>query len=369
MRIDAFIDACEVGVSLVDCSNAYISAIIQPRRAYSEDEVCKPYAKHGIELIRSKNVDLSGSRVWDWENEDNASTTTENEKMTLWTPSGKNQHIAMIDDCSGAILNDFRFFASEFDIRYRIYTNDDHNLETLKIIQEPFDRWFKVIGGEPYYNSGLKNIKLLSEGSLDQFVNIEAIKYYTDVLSTATEADDTTIFNGIGYQIGKRFLSLGSGTELTDSIYYMTTGFIKVQRGQTIHGKDLTLDDTAKGYAGIVYYNANHERFGSMTAEKALKNDGYWTDNYQSTGTSFSVQFPAGETLKNLAYVRFVFPMTCVGKDPSMAIDETMEATYEGFLADDVKVKKNNVVGLPSSESWVFTLKDGSTVTKSVVVE
>ena len=359
MRIDnAFIDACEIGVSLEDCKNTYISAIIQPRRAYTTDGVYKPYAKHGIQLIRSRNTDLSGSRVWDWENEDKASTP-ENEKTTLWTPSGEYQHISMIGDCSGTIINDFHYH-TKGDTRKRIYTDDDRNLETLTIIQEPFDRWFKVIGSEPYYNSGIENIKLLTEGSLDQFINIEAIKSYTDVLENATEADDTTIFNEIGYQVGKRFASLGSGTDLVDSIYYMTTGFIKVQRGQTLYGKDLTFNDNTKTYAGIVYYNANHERFGSRAVPKVTQNDGYWIDNYQSTANSFSVQFPAGKTLENLAYVRLVFPMSGVGKNPSLAIDETMEATYEGFLSDNIKVKGENIVGIPGQEApdWVATKKE-----------
>lgn len=355
MRIDAFIDACEIGVQLENCSQVYVSAAIQPRRAYSIDEVYAPYAKHGIKLVNSKNVDLSGSRVWDWENEDKASTTA-NEKMTLWSPDNEYQSYAMYGDCTGAILNDF-VYHTKGDTRKRIYTDNDHNLETVTIIQEPIDRWFKVIGGEAYFNSGIQNVKLLREDALDQFIHIDAVKSYTDVLQHATEADDTTIFNGIGYQIGKRFVSLGSGTDLTDSVYYMTTGFIKIQRGQTLYGKDLTLDDTAKGYAGIVYYNANHERFGSLTAATALKNDGYWTANYQSTGTSFSIQFPAGETLKNLAYVRLVFPMTCVGKDPTMAIDEEMFATYEGFLSDNIKVKGENVIGDIGVETpdWVAT--------------
>ena len=83
MRIDGFIDSCETGVCLEDCQNTYISAIIQPRRGYTEDKVYFPYAKYGIKLMRSKNTDLSGSRVWDWSNPDKPNTT-ENEKMTLY---------------------------------------------------------------------------------------------------------------------------------------------------------------------------------------------------------------------------------------------------------------------------------------------
>jgi hypothetical protein len=37
MRIDAFIDSCETAVSLEDCNQVYVSAIIQPRAALKTD--------------------------------------------------------------------------------------------------------------------------------------------------------------------------------------------------------------------------------------------------------------------------------------------------------------------------------------------
>lgn len=347
MRIDGFIDACEVGVCLEDCSQTYISAIIQPRRAYSADQVYAPYAKQGIKLVRSKNTDLSGSRVWDW-----------NATNTLWTQDNEYQHIAMYGDCSGTILNDF-VYHSQGDTRKRIYTDDDSNLETVTILQEPVNRWFKVIDGEPYYTDGLTNQKLLREDALDAFVDVDFVKNFTDVLATATEEDGVTVFNKLGYQVGKRFTSLGTGTTLEDSVYYMTTGFIRVPLGATIYGKGLHFDDTGKSYAGIVYYNEDRIRVASMSIANVVAGNQYYVLNYRRTTDGFSLQIPSSATLsnQNTAYVRMVFPMSCVGDYPMLSVDEEIKYTVEGFLADSVKVKGENVIGTPGqiTPDWVAT--------------
>lgn len=358
MRIEnAFIDACETGVCLEDCSQTYVSATIQPRRGYTDGNVYFPYAKNGIKLVRSKNTDLSGSRVWDWQNADKPSST-ENEKTTLYELGNEYQEIAMYGDCSGTIVNDFHYH-SHGDTRNRIYSDDDHNLETLTILQEPIDRWFKVIGGEPYFTDGLTTRKLLDENALDSFVYVDAVKNFTDVLATATEADGVTVFNNIGYQVGKRFTSLGTGTDLADSVYYMTTGFIRVPLGSTIYGKGLKFDDTAKTYAGIVYYNDKYERVASMSITLVVNGNQYYVINYKSTGDGFSVQIPNSTTLANLnaTYVRMVFPMTGVGDYPMLSIDNPIEYTMEGFLADGVKVKGENVIGNvgETTPDWVAT--------------
>lgn len=358
MRIEnAFIDACETGVCLEDCSQTYISATIQPRRGYTDGNVYFPYAKNGIKLVRSKNTDLSGSRVWDWQNADKPSST-ENEKTTLYELGNEYQEIAMYGDCSGTIVNDFHYH-SHGDTRNRIYSDDDHNLETMTILQEPIDRWFKVIGGEPYFTDGLTTRKLLDENALDSFVYVDAVKNFTDVLATATEADGVTVFNNIGYQVGKRFTSLGTGTDLADSVYYMTTGFIRVPLGSTIYGKGLKFDDTAKTYAGIVYYNDKYERVASMSITLVVNGNQYYVINYKSTGDGFSVQIPNSTTLANLnaTYVRMVFPMTGVGDYPMLSIDNPIEYTMEGFLADGVKVKGENVIGNvgETTPDWVAT--------------
>lgn len=336
MRIEAFIDACEIGVSLEKCNNAYISAAIQPRRAYTTAEVYLPYAKHGIELINSRNIDLSGSRVWDW-----------NATNTLWTNGGEYQHIALKGNCSGLILNDFLYYEqSTIDIRDLIYTDTASNLEKITILQEPFTRWFKPIEGEPYFYNGLDNKKILIEGDLDPYFQTDAIKNYTDVLATATDASGN-IFNGIGYQRGVRFTSLGTGTDVTTSAYYMVTGYIPVKPGTTIYTKDLRFSDITQTYAGIVYYNSSRAHFASMNITHVVNGNADFVTNYTETADGCSFVIPNKATLTNqdMAYVRFCFPISGVGTNPSISLNEPISETVAGFLADNVKVKAANIVG------------------------
>ena len=337
MRIDAFIEACEIGVSLENCKNAYISAAIQPTRAYSMSEVYSPYAKHGIELINSRNTDLSGSRVWDW-----------NETCTLWTNGGEYQHIALKGNCSGLILNDFLYYEQPtIDIRDLIYTDTASNLEKLTILQEPFTRWFKPIEGEPYFYNGLDNKKILIEDDLDPYFQTDTVKNYTDVLATATDASGN-IFNGIGYQRGVRFTSLGTGTDLTASNYYMVTGFIPVKPGTTIYTKDLRFNDTTESYAGIVYYNSSKTRFSNMGIGNVVNGNATYVTNYTETSDGCSFAIPTNATLTNngLAYIRMVYPISGVGSNPSISLNQPISESVAGFLADDVKVKAENIVGL-----------------------
>lgn len=336
MRIEAFIDACEIGVSLEKCNNAYISAAIQPRRAYTMAEVYLPYAKHGIELINSRNIDLSGSRVWDW-----------NATNTLWTNGGEYQHIALKGNCRGLILNDFLYYEeSTIDIRDLIYTDTASNLEKLTILQEPFTRWFKPIEGKPYFYNGLDNKKILIEGDLGPYFQTDAIKNYTDVLATATDASGN-IFNGIGYQRGVRFTSLGTGTDVTTSAYYMVTGYIPVKPGTTIYAKDLRFSDITQTYAGIVYYNSSRAHFASMNITHVVNGNADFVTNYTETADGCSFVIPNKATLTNqdMAYVRFCFPTSGVGANPSISLNQPISESVAGFLADDVKVKAENIVG------------------------
>ena len=347
MRIDAFIDACEIGVSLENCNDTYISATIQPRRAFTAADVYLPYAKHGIELINSRNTDLSGSRVWDWHNQDDPKTT-ENEKTTLWEIDNEYQHIAMKGNCSGTILNDFLYYEqTTMDIRDLIYTDTASNLEKITILQEPFTRWFKPVSGEPYFYNGLDNKKILIEGDLDPYFQTDTIKDYTDVLATATDANGA-IFNGIGYQRGVRFTSLATGTDVTASTYYMVTGYMAVTPGTTIYAKDLRFSDTTQSYAGIVYYDSGKARFNNMTIAHVVNGNADFVTNYTETADGCSFVIPNSATLNNkgLAYIRLSFPTSGVGANPAISINKPISETEAGFLADSIKVKDENVIGL-----------------------
>lgn len=81
MRIEAVIDACKIGVMIENCYYSHFAVTIQPREAIDNTL----YAEHGIKIVDSQGVDLSSSRVWDWENGD----------KSLWTAGGEYQHIAL----------------------------------------------------------------------------------------------------------------------------------------------------------------------------------------------------------------------------------------------------------------------------------
>ena len=353
MRIDALIDACEIGVQLEDCGQVYVSATIQPRRAYSIDEVYAPYAKHGIKLVNSKNVDLSGSRVWDWENEDKTNTT-ENEKMTLWSDGGEYQSYAMIGNCTGAILNDLSYH-SKGDTRKRIYTDSDVNLDTMTIIQEPIDRYFKVINDEPYYSDGVFEHKLITQEHLDKHFDTGIIKNFTDVLATAIDTDGS-IYNGIGYKKNTR-LELDGSTK--DSGYYVTTGFIPCVAGSEIYTHDMSFskgDDNCRVIFydkdfNVVRYGENNSATAHVNRGLLLKNGNTYVAEYTELADGFKLTVNGGQygPHKNTAYVRFVIYKTVWGENPMVAVDEQIAYTVEGFLADGIKVKGENVIGVVKS--------------------
>ena len=362
MRIDAFIDACETGVCLEDCNQTYVSAIIQPRRGYNRDGEYFPYAKNGFKLVRSKNTDLSGSRVWDWSTPDNPSTT-ENEKSTLHEIGNEYQHIAMYGNCRGTIVNDYMYH-SYGDTRERIYTDDAANLDTLTILQEPITRWFKPVDGIPYFSDGHSEKKLMTQEDIDVYFDTDTIKSFTDVLSTATDTNGVTIFNNIGYLRGARFTNWGKDSALTGATSYMTTGFIEVPQGAVVHCKELRFVDrgSTTSYSCIAFYNANREwvaniNVGNIVGNKATA----YVRNYVDTNDGCSFQVATGATLGNLGYkyLRICFPAEAVGINPMMAINEEIEYTVAGFLADSVKVKGDNIVlTSPSGRSYLLSIDD-----------
>ena len=338
MRVDAFIDACEVGVCLEDCNNTYISAIIQPRRAYTVDKVYVPYAKHGIKLVRSKNTDLSGSRVWDW-----------NAMYSLWAQDNEYQHIAMYGDCSGTILNDF-VYHSQGDTRKRIYTDTKSNLDQLTILQEPVDRWFKIRNGDPYYSDGFAERKLVTQEILDEHFSTDVVKNFTDILPTATDADGS-VFGDVGYKWG---YLLGNGN-FEESAYYMTTGFIPLKVGQTLYVDGITYA-TCDGFCRICAYDAD-KNFVSVAGAQNVVNGNYYYIGYTPTANGFALSLKNVVGNAGVAFVRLSAYKRNVSDNPMASVDEPIKYTVEGFLADGVKVKGENVIGTPGqiTPDWVAT--------------
>lgn len=335
MRIDAFICSTEIGVSLEDCRNAYISATIQPRYAENNGTKTGVYAKHGIQLIRSENVDLTGSRVWDW-----------NESGTLWQNGGQWQHIGMYGDCHGAILNSFEYYEVSTDIRKLIYTDTASNLEKLTILQEPFTRWFKPKDGKPYFFDGDYEKELTLKEEFDSCFVVDRTTSYTDALANAIDTDGS-IYNGIGYSRTGGTINGSGGINTSGAGYYGHTGFIAVHDGAIVHVDGIKLTDD--GDVRFVLYDANFQMIENRkhNAEHIIPGTSYWFPDYVATETGFSFRIAAYDS--SCTYLRMGLLSRDIAAHPTIAVDEELIFTMDGYLAESIKVKGKNVVGAVTS--------------------
>ena len=346
-RIEAIIEACETGVCLDNCNQAFVSAAVQPRPANNK----AAYAKYGIKLVNSKNVDLTGCRVWDW-----------NATNSLWTDDGEYQHIAMYGECKGLVLSDFLYYESTADIRELIYSNTQSNLEKMTILQEPITRWFKPVDRIPYFYDGSSEKELVIK---DEFFNTSRVKKFTDQLSISTAADGS-VYNGVGYKQGTSLDA--NGNEKIDA-YAIATGFIPIKPGDIIYTKNISFDTptsilAAGGNAGdwgMIYYDTN------FNVKMVQKHQNIMIDNYYQYGmrTEDGLKITTKTTLQeqSAAYVRFVFHPYDFGPDPLISVNEEIKVAQEGFLADSVKIKGDSLVMLsPSGKSFAIKVDESGTL-------
>lgn len=341
MRIEAFIDGAETGVRLDNCHNAYLSTIVQPRRAYTTSEVYVPYAKYGIYLNESRNCDLSGSRVWDWDSE-----------KTLWTEGGIYQHLALIGDCRGLITNEYYYYSNpNYDIRDLIYTDTPGNLERMIILQEPFTRWYKPIDHEPYFFDGDDNKKLALKDDLDCIVDGERKPAFTNALLTATDTDGS-IYNGTGYT--KYGYQLNASGNVVEGVYTGCTGFIPIKQNDVIYAKNITLDNTN---VVVVTYDANKSYITHGTSN-TLAGMTYFFD-YVPTDDGFTLKVKERSTT---AYIRFCYRRDRIGERPIISVNQPIEYVNNGYLRETIKVKASQVEGLPSGGSGADLLDENGII-------
>lgn len=245
MRIEAVIEACEVGVSLENCNGARLNVTVQPCQAVNGTA----YAKWGVYLNDSRFVDMTSSRVWDW-----------NATNSLWTSGGEYQHLALIGNCKGLLLDDFIVHETSADIRTLIYTDTQSNFDTMTILQEPGNKNFKAVDGVPYFNDGTANKKLMLASDKFTAEQMEFIHpsdgYYT------YEADFANLVKGYndGYY-------LGTDGALVANTGYVTTDFIPID-GAAAHtyriGGDGIVWKDGYGYGRIAWYDADKNLKGSV---------------------------------------------------------------------------------------------------------
>lgn len=339
MRVEAFIEACKIGVSLEHCNNAYISAIIQPRAALND----ATYAVHGIKLDSCENTDLTGSRVWDW-----------NAKNSLWSydKSNVNQHIAMYGNCIGTIMNDYNYhyLPSGFnDIRELIYCEPaykDINLNTLVVLQEPITRWFKPENNEPYFNNGVDgNQRLSLKKEVDAYFDTAYVPDFTDVLAQAGDGTGG-IYNEIGYKHGYSWAV--DGKSLVENNWATCSGYIPCASGETLYFDEMSMKANVNGESRIILFNSNYEKIVHVNQSLIVTNGSYYNlDSYTETEKGFSIRIVKA----GAAFLKINVDSSSVGTKPVVSRNEPIRYTQVGALADGIKVKAENVIGLPGGGS------------------
>lgn len=341
MRVEALIDACEIGVCLEDCNNAYVSATIQPRAALTTSGESVPYAKHGIRLIRARNADLSGSRVWDWDAD-----------RTLWTGDTSTgsiyQHLAMVGDCSGAILNEFRYFTTSYDIRKLIYTDTAANLEKLTILQEPFTRWFRPDAEmKPVFSDGSTEKRLLLQEEYEATFQTTLVPAFEDLLSSATDGDGA-VFNGTGYKEYCRWDT--DGTTLVDSNYYVSSGFVPVKQGDVVRLKGITFE-TGDDNCRVILFDANKNKVTHVNRATMIAGN-YYIGEYgnDEDGCHFTILKTSA-----VAYLKFTVSRSTLGSNPVVTTNQEITYSQVGTLNSNIKQDAANVF-LQAPDGTLYTL-------------
>jgi hypothetical protein len=325
MRIEAVIESCEVGVALENCNGAHLAVTIQP---HATDSGVK-YAKHGIYLNDARYIDMIGSRVWDW-NADN----------TLWTSGGQYQHIALVGNCRGLLLDDFLCHESAADIRDLIYTDTPSNFDTMSILQEPASKWFKSVEGEPYFNDGNGEKRLAMKSDIDEYFQTDRIAQFTDVLATSIDKDGNIYGTASGYYDSK-FQTLTDGSA---GAYHIHTGFIPCKKGDTFITDGIGMRD--EGNVRVSFFDSNFNYILNVSGKNMIAGN-YHVEPCVITDSGFrlTIKNLNDANLNNIAYARFNFHIYDVGERPVMSINEEIMFTQAGFLADGIKVKGENVIG------------------------
>ena len=349
MRIEAVIQGCETGVSMTNCNNAHLAVAIQPSTAENGTK----YAKWGVYLNDCKNIDMSSANIWDWQ--------------VARTDSKEYSYVAMYGSCPGLILSDMRYNQSAVDVRDQIYTDTPSNLESMVILQEPATRWFKPVDGVPYFNNGNADKRLMVEDDLQEYFNTNRVSNFSDALATAINTDGS-IYNGVGYKEGIVVGNTGAESSLA---YYVSTGYIACKAGDVLHMQGISFDTPVPledGSCKVVYYDANFNRIFHATCMNIMGGSQYYQAGERTAdGMKFTIK-PTLSEQGTVAYVRFTFHIYDFGDSPIISVNDEIKYVVEGFLADSVKVKGNNMyLYSPSGKTFKLSINDNGELTTQLV--
>ena len=99
-------------------------------------------------------------------------------------------------------------------------------------------------------------------------------------------------------------------------------------------------------FCKVIFYDADKNFVRHINRSNIVGGSQYYAA-YRSTEGGFALTVNSISDNNDVAYARFTFYKTAFGENPMMAVDEEIQYTVEGYLADNVKVKAKNVIGLP----------------------
>lgn len=356
MRIEAVIEACEIGVALENCNGAHLQVTVQPCAAVNGTA----YAKHGIYLNDSRFVDLIGSRVWDWHNKDeNGNSIT-----SKWEPGNEWQHLALVGNCRGLLLDDFNCTeTAAYEIRDLIYTDTPANFETMTILQEPGNKRFKSVDGAPYFNDGVKNRRLMlatDKFSAEQAEFIQSADgYYTYVPNYTNLVD--------GYHDGYYLSGKGALVATVDPL--TTTDYIPVD-GSKMHtyrigGEGIKFNGSE--FDRVEWYDADKNVLGAVMPSKFFGTSEYypaWVEDESVAGAFITLSTQSNMTDGKAAYFR----ITAQGKGENLivTIDEKQEnkAIWHGEpkRLDESIYAQNTFLVSPNGTGFRLIVNDDGTL-------
>lgn len=352
-RIELFTQACETGAYIENCNNLHLAATIQASTGMQANGTYFPYAKNGIKLVNSHNVDLSSCCVWDWYQ------YSAEVPPTLYSkdPSTYYQytHICLIGDCHGLILGDFLEWEMTENLKSLIYTDTPSNFEKMSIVQEPIDKWFKNLNSDPIFFDGFNNRQLITQDDLNLYFKSEVIKNFKDVLQESIDVNGQ-LYSDTGYKMGKRINGQGVEEDLS-GFYYGVTGYIplNIAERNLQNGDFLTINmfhfhlknspHEPDQYIRFVYYDENFNYLVHLNDVNIGTGNSYWHTYEELDDENAQFKIPIHGDTRKAAYVRFVFQRTALGSRPMMAINEPISWAVKGVLDDGIKVKAHNLIG------------------------
>lgn len=345
MRIEAAIDACETGVSIENCHHVHLAAAIQPRRACSMSEVYSNYAKNGIKLVDSHNVDLTQSFVWDWQ--------------YARTDSPEYTYIAMYGNCYGVVLNEPRYYESLVDVRESIYTDTPSNLEKMTILQEPITRWFKPKDNEPYFFDGNGDRRLLLQEEFNAAFITDKVAQFTNVFESGIDKD------GNIYGIGEGHYD-SSFENLLVTPDHIHTGFIACKKGDVFYTDGIGVRED--GCVRVSFFDKDFNFIVNVNGGVMMGGNYFVSYAELDNGFKLTINNLNDANINKIAYARFNFNVRDIAENPVMSINEEIKFTQHGFLADSIKVKAENVIGntvltSPSGKKFVLSVNDNGQIT------